>query len=102
MNEASNHISYKSPIIAMKRYGKVEVVKVVGLTKINEFLESIQYNNWLNLQKEFNINIQKGNGIELITINNLLDPNGEIVCLATVGILNFVSIDKLTQDSYSR
>ncbi len=102
MEENLNQINYVSPIIAMKRYVEIQVIKVVGIEKINEFLKAVQYNNGDYLKKEYKIPFDKGNGVEIITINNTLDHNGEVVCLSTLGIILCADINVLTKDCYRR
>lgn len=97
------NIVHSIPVIAMKRYIDVKVIMIKGLDKINEFLKMIQYNNVNDLKSQYGIvELEKGRGIELIQINNSLTPEGEVVAIATVGIILCVDMNKTSAELYRR
>lgn len=90
-----NEIVNSIPVIAMKRYIKVQVIIIKGLDNINTFLEKVKYGNIIDLKNNFGMkSLEKFNGVELIQLNNSLSPEGEVVALATMGIITMACIDR--------
>lgn len=98
----NKELVYNSSLIALKRYESIKVVKIIGLENINKFIEAIQYNNHITFHDLAHIKLNKSNGLELINMNNVLDSQGDVVCLATVGIIGIFDINKLTEECYNR
>lgn len=97
-------------VVAMKRYNYVKSVKITGIENINEFLNSIHYNNLLAidqiLKKEglvlgsSNELSFKHDGIELIQINQTINSKDEVIAICLIGIINNLSITPLHGELY--
>ena len=98
-------------VVAMKRYKYVKSVKITGIENINEFLHNIYYNNLKAideiLKKEglvldsSNYLSFKGDGIELIQINQTINSKDEVIAICLIGIVGPISIRPFHGELYS-
>lgn len=102
----SEDIRISMPVIGMKRYYDIVVLKIVGLDKINELLEMIQMQSKY-VEKIKNIlppkcKYDQSYGIELIQLSNALDQNGNVIGLFTVGTITSAFLNDVNKALYEK
>lgn len=104
MNEKDIRIT--TPVLAMKRYYDIVVLKIIGLDKINEVLEMIQMQSkYVEKIKSIlpqKCKYDKSYGIELIGLSNVLDQNGNVIGLFTVGTVTSAFINDVNKALYNK
>ena len=99
-----SNVVMSTPVVSMKRYFDIVVIKVEGLENINNFLEMIQmqtkYPEKIKAILPSRCKYDKSYGIDLIQINNVLDNKGEVVALCTDGTVTSAFINDLTKHLY--
>lgn len=100
------------PVISTKRYVNMKAVKVKGMKEINEYIDAITWNN-INYIRENSFyqnpfsstkvliftkqDLDKSQSVELVQLNYLSEPDGNVSAIFTLGIILMKDINRITK-----
>lgn len=108
-----DNITISIPVISTKRYTNIQAVKIKGMTQINTYLDALLWNNIKYIRENsFNENpltnektniftikdLDKTQGVELIQLNYLNEPDSSVSAIFTLGIILMKDINDINKE----